>query len=487
MIKRKYWNSIMAVLLILAVSILSVSCQDKPQAIPDDTTAKTEEVIADDGSVVEAYLSIEQEKAIIVDVPEEIAIYQYRALPLFTVESTEGDGTIFGEQTTWKEFKVSDDGRLATMGYYRQGYWRFEIRALNKYRQVLYTGTTEQTGDVYLQKSKDNIIEIRMYADDGEGKEGGSDSTGRIFFAFETNWLSDSQDEQYVRLEVDKLTATGEIDARTKYRDFTFPLEGGTSAAKPAGKGWKADYGTADDTVTGYQDGWITVLQETEDTHMVEGMAEKGYKSIVPDGRIRFYASTPALTEITETGTDNDGNPGSKVVYKGGIVPGNYLVRAKVCTVDKATGNEIVIGGQSMAVKVVGGANTIVTGSLLLEKYQKTSLTITLPDNVEGEMVSEGTDEEFVIKSDNLTGQKITLTYNTDEEIGEGRLKYEWRLDGNTIAGATGRSFVYQPTSYGDHKITCIVTGLAGDSGNLGEISSVTMTVRVIEATGPNI
>lgn len=488
--KKRKMMVVMAMLLFSAVSILFVSCQEPVQAAPDTG----ENTIEDDGSLIEAYMTVIDDKAVTVSVPSEVHAYQYKAIPLFSVEQTEGDGTIFGTQLTWRNFAVSSDGkRLATMGYYRQGYWRFEIRTLNKQGQVLATGTTQETGDIYLQKGKDNIIAVTLHTDDGEGREGENESTGQIVFAFETNWLSDTQDKQYIRLEVDKLTTTGDIDNRDGYHDFTFPLQDGTADKKPYGTGWAASYSTAPGTVTGYQDGWSTVLPTNTDKGVLATDTELGFAARVPEGRIRFYAKTPNWTEVEKTDGNADGGEGKRIVYEGGIAPGNYIVRAKVCTVD-ADNKELVIGGQSIAVRVVGGEVTYVAGSLLLEKYQKASLSITLPDNVKGSMSSSDGDDAFVIKTNATpdgtfpTDKYINLTFTADvPDIDYSRLTFQWRENGSIIQDETGRTLKYTPKTWGDMKITCIVTGKAGDTNNLGEVTSATMVVRVIEESGPNI
>lgn len=477
-------KNVLVVLLVLALIMLFVSCEAEAKVAEEE---KKEEV---DRTLVEATLSIEEQKSMTVIAPSEVERYQYRAIPLFE-DAESGNGKIFGEQLVWRDFSTIEDGRLATMGYFRQGYWRFEIRTLNKSGYVLMTGSTKETGDVYLQKGKENIINVTLHPDDGEGRSGQNESTGRIEFGFETNLL----DNQYVRLEVDKLTINGTIDTRSGYHDFTFPLEGGTEASKPAGKGWEKDYDT--EATTGYMDGWKTKKAGlADDGFMADPKIiadqEDSFSEIIPTGRVRFYSSTPALTFIEKTSDGTDGYEAgtTRKIAQGGITAGNYIVRAKVCTTDE-NGNEVVIGGQSMAVKVIGGETTYVYGSLLLEKYQKSSLTITLPDNAKGALVSDKTGEEaFVLRSDNIPSDsvKLTLTYTLDDPtVAVDSLIYEWRLNGEVIANERSRSFTYKPTKYGDQKITCIVSSKTGDSGKFGELSSATMVVRVLEETGPNI
>ena len=493
-------KNVLGVLLVLALVMLFVSCEAEAKV---EEEKKQEEV---DRTLVEATLSLEEQKGMTVIAPSEVDKYQYRAIPLFEDEES-GDGKIFGEQLVWRDFTTIKEGRLATMGYFRQGYWRFEIRTLNKNGAVTMTGSTKEDGDVYLQKGKDNIINVTLHSDDGEGRSGENESTGRIMFGFETNLVdnalknNDASNKEYIRLEVDKLTIDGQIDDRKTYHDFTFPLKGGTESAKPAGKGWESYYDMVEEdgkrAVTGYADGWTVKLPNTLDTGFMTDSKivsdyDESFNIKIAEGRVRFYAETPTLVEreITSDGTDGFEAGSVRKVYDGGIAPGNYIVRVKVCVVD-TNGNEVVVGGQSMAVKVIGGETTYVYGSLLQEKYQKSSLTITLPDNASGALVSDKTGEEsFLIRSDNIPSEdaKVTLTYTFDDDtVDPETVTYQWRLDGNVIEGAIQREYTYKPTSYGDHKLTCIVSTTTGESGKFGELSSATMVIRVLEKTGPNI
>lgn len=485
-----------SVLLIAALlSLLFVSCQAEVLSLEKADVKK--DPIIESNELVEATVAIDEPKAVVVTVPDEVEKYQYRAIPLFSVEATEGDGKIFGEQRTWRTFETDEDGKLANMGWYRQGYWRFEIRTLNKNNQVLMTGSTKETGDVYLQKGKDNIIRITLHTDDGDGREGQNNNTGKIKFAFETNWLSDSLTEQYIRIEVDKFTTDGQIDINAGRHDTMFPLKGGTEESRVWGSGALDSYDTSGDTwedpngetqkaIYGYSDAWTTILQNETDPGLLS--QTEGFTAVVMDGRIRFYAETSDLIEGTTTSYDEEGGAVEVKTYSGGISPGSYLVRVKVCTIDALTGKEIVLGGQTMAVKVVGGETTTVIGSLLQEKYIETGLSVTIPDDVQGSIVASSTGEDaYKIVSDNLGSSSLTLTFTPSKAINEAQLSYSWRVNGNIISGANSKTFSFTPTTYGDHKITCVVRGQAGDTGYLGEISSSTVVIRVIEATGPNI
>ena len=528
---RKGFEALAVLLLMLCM--LFVSCQQPGAAVPEDgsgdqggNTHGTQEATDVDGeALAEAWISLDDIKGVVIKVPDGVAKYQYRAIPLFEIEGTEADGHIFGEQLTWRTFVPdAQDSRLANLGYFRQGYWRFEIRTLNRNGQTTMTGSSQEdtdsdgVSDVYLQKGKNNIINITLHPDDGDAREGTEISTGKIKFGFETNWLSNDLDDQYIRIEVTKFKTDGTLEpsassetvaeSSLKYGRFKtmFPLKGGTESSRnwgtgaldfydTTGKVWQAaPGGQPNKAYYGYSDGWTTVLPGQTDTGILTDQSiTNGFTATVPEGRIRFYAETPDLVKEEGTGWDDDGNEIPIDVFKGGITPGNYLVTVKVCTVDKTAGNtdkEIVLGGQTMAVKVVGGEVTTVTGSLLQEKYIQTGLSVTIPDDVSGTLQSgDGTSPaNFIVQSDSLGTASITITYVPDDEtLNQSRLKYTWVVNGEQVAGQTGASFQYTPSRYGDAKITCIVMGQAGDTGNFGEVASDTVVVRVVQQTGPNI
>ena len=242
------------------------------------------------------------------------------------------------------------------------------------------------------------VFNFDIPQDDGDGRAGQTTDTGKIMFAFETNWLSDNLADQYIRLEVDKFTTDGTIDAHAGRHDTMFPLKNGTADSRNWGEGALSSYDTSNavwedapdghpkQAIYGYSDGWTTVLQNQSDTGLLAGT--EGFSAVVKDGRIRFYAETPDLQVGKGVGYDDEGNEIEVPTYKGGIPAGRYLVRVKVCTVDRTggenNGKEIVLGGQTMAVKVVGGETTTVVGSLLQEKYIDTGLSVTIPDSVAG-------------------------------------------------------------------------------------------------------
>ena len=453
--------------------------------------------------LAEAFLLIEEEKSIIVKYPSEGAYEtQYRAIPMFEVED---DDLVTGEQLTWKTLSIDRSTGVGNIGFLRQGYWGFEVRTIDKNGKIIMEGSagTHENG-IYLQKDKENIVSIALSPTKGE--EDQFLNTGKIKFGFETNYVSGNLNEQYVRIEVSKYASDGSIDTTAGSYNTMFPLKNGTETARSWGHGalecydtsgeiwFEAPEGHPNRAYYGYSDGWTTVLPGQKDTGILTDQSIiGGFTTTVAKGRIRFYAETPDLRKEQETGFDSEGNLIKADVYKDGIIPGNYRVTVKVCMVDNTTSNygkEIVIGGQSTIVKVVGGEITTVTGSILQEKYIQSGLSVAIPDDVSGILQSDdGTNPaKFIVQSDNLKSSPITFTFILDEEtVNKYTLKYKWIVNGEQIAGQTGASFQYTPSRYGDAKITCIVMGQAGDTGNFGEVASDTVVVRVVQQTGPNI
>lgn len=411
-----------------------------------------------DNSNVEVGLSIEVAKSLTVEVPDEVAKYQYRAIPLFTVadESTENAADtqpIFGEQLQWTDISIVDD--LASLGYFRQGHWRFEVRSLNKSGHIIATGSTAENSpepDVYLQKGKVNLVRITLHADNGEGVSGQDLNTGKVRIGFETNYLAEL-DKAFIEIEVQKVKHDGTLYTEPQ----VWPLKNDT---------------------------WTVVKEGAVDNDFLG----KIYGKTVGSSRIRYYAETPDLTEATMDYTDPEtGEITSQSYWAGGIKAGNYLLKIYLCVKDTASHETIRIAGQLIGVKIVGGETSIVSGTFVPEVYIETGLTITIPPSVDGKITEEAGTELFLIKSDNLNETALTLKYTTSKPVSAG-VKYLWYLNGNLISGEEASSLIFRPTQYGDNKITCVVRGgISSGNNEQGELSSATSVIRVVPASGPNV
>lgn len=432
----------------MALAVFCISCDGNAnKAVPADNGSEN----------VDVALSIEMAKSLTVEVPDEVAKYQYRAIPLFTVEgesTEEGIDTpaIYGEQLQWTDIRVQDD--LARLGYFRQGHWRFEIRTLNSSNHILSTGSTAENdpADIYLQKGKINLVKITLHSDNGEGVSGQDLNTGKVRIGFETNYM-DSLERTFIQFEVLKV-----------HHDGTLYEEPQTWTLKDPG--------------------WTTVQAGGYDRDFLS----KTYGNTVGKGRIRYYAETPDLQESQMDYTDPEtGEVTHQTYFAGGIPAGNYLLRVYLCNKDSSTGETKRVAGQLLGVKVVGGETSIVSGTFVPEQYIETGLTITIPPSVDGKITEEGGTEHFLIRSDDLSQTSLRLSFTTQEPVGV-NVQYAWYLNGNSIAGETGPSLNFRPTQYGDNKITCFVTGgISAGNSDQGEISSYTAVIRVVPQTGPNV
>lgn len=437
-----------AILVMLAcILAFAVSCeQDKA-------------VNAESG-VVDVSMQVSDPKAISVIVDDEVTFYEYRALPQFNLDGETYNEGIFGEQQTWRSIEV-DEGRRASLGYYRQGLWIFQVRSLNKSGQVLATGESDP---IYLQKGHQNVVRITLKTDDGEGRDGENENTGKIRFGFETNLLdltSVDLNNVFITLEVNKFDTEGKID---------------TTKGNQGAIDWNSLLKNAS---TG---AWKKMLPETPDGGWMA--TEFKYDDVIAEGRTRYYAETPDLVETEKTNKENK----KYTVYTGGIDAGQYLVRVLLKVKDETTagaGGEKVIAGQQIALKVVGGETTTVVGTFVPEKYISTALALNVAPEVAGsvKLSTEGTDQIFEIVTDKLSEATIQLKYVPQNDVDN--ISYQWYVNGDLVANATNSVFTFQPAKYGDNKITCHVMGYL--DGKFGKQASATQVVRVMPKTGANV
>ena len=147
------------VFIFISLSLLFfISCSDK-----SNVTDKVEVTIE-----VEVPYS---EKLLSVSAPSKITAFEYKATPGF-VQDEDLDSysqNIVGDtKGEWKSVKFQDkDGNNATvgriravMGYYQQGRWTLEIRALNANGNVVYYGTTDT---IYLNSNSTNAFSVSLH------------------------------------------------------------------------------------------------------------------------------------------------------------------------------------------------------------------------------------------------------------------------------------------------------------------------------------
>lgn len=455
---HKQIRNMLLALLATFLVIFAVSCEQPSNFV-------------DENEVVEVSMNAGfMKKSLDIVVPDEVSKYQYRAIPLFTIGQDEGDeGRIQGQQLTWKNIEVVDD--LAVLGYFRQGHWMFELRTLNKNGYVLSTGSTNENtpANIYLQKGKKNLVRITLHASDSDGRPGENENTGKMKIGFETNYIAELNNA-YIRLEVQKVTQTGEI-----VKD---------KSGAPIYEKWPLK-----DNPKGVN-GWELKKEGIVDDDILKPI----FGEVIGQGRARYYAETADLTPKTiEVANVDTGEMESVIIYQGGISPGNYLLRVLLCVKDaSAPSGERVIAGQLIGAKIVGGECSVITGSLVPEVYIEGNLDITIPKEVNGSVSQVGLPDggkAFVIKAKeaDLATSSMTLEYKMTGDITGTDVTYIWSENGEVISGEKTNKISYKPKDYGDRKITCIAIGSAADTGFFGKIASNTVVIRVIPANGPNV
>lgn len=111
------------------------------------------------------------EKLLSVDAPQNIKAFEYRATPEFEQDEDQAaySQDIVGDtKGEWKSVRFQDStgadatvGRLrAVMGYYQQGRWTIELRALNANGNIVYYGTTDT---VYLNSNRVNAFTVSLH------------------------------------------------------------------------------------------------------------------------------------------------------------------------------------------------------------------------------------------------------------------------------------------------------------------------------------
>lgn len=102
------------------------------------------------------------EKALVSDTDARLYKIQYKATALFELKD---DHPLQGQTTDWVTIGVNDSGYTNKTGPFTQGYWKFEIKALNRSDVVLYIDTQ----DVYVKAGKELIVEFDPQRAEGEG------------------------------------------------------------------------------------------------------------------------------------------------------------------------------------------------------------------------------------------------------------------------------------------------------------------------------
>ena len=158
------------------------------------------------------------------------------------------------------------------------------------------------------------------------------------------------------------------------------------------------------------------------------------------------------------------------------MAPGSYLVRIRSWLGDQ----EDPIGGQTLAVTIIGGEVSEIKGELIAGDFVQAGLGINAPGAVSGTF---GDTESITVRKawvhtedgtvltkaeyENLTDGETTyyrygfapVTLSWASETSTSISRYNWAVDGTIIAGQTGKSYTYTPENPGQHIISCIAYG----------------------------
>lgn len=324
------------------------------------------------------------EKLLSVSAPSKITAFEYKATPGF-VQDEDLDSfsqSIVGDtKGEWKSVRFQDkDGNDATvgkiravMGYYQQGRWTLEIRALNANGNVVYYGTT---GTIYLNSNRVNAFSVEMHgvrSEETETKlkitftgletEEGTGMRPAVTLRYldnTTKTITEGWTEKKIKDGViEYSTVIGNLDAGEITATVSLSTPGGVVQ-------------TAETFKTVLIDGETTVVTGTlesgafdrpgfeieEDKSEVKGSIEAGEgasKALAPQSFTMTVNTTAVFTFVMDENADN-GKAYSVKWYVAGIeqstgntyafspdTPGNYYLTASVTRGEKAYSTEAVV------------------------------------------------------------------------------------------------------------------------------------------------
>ena len=267
-----------------------------------------------------------ESKALVASVNDGISSYQFRATPNFSYGA---DEDIYGTVDEWRDITVT--AGTAALGYYSQGSWTFEVRALSAESAVIAAGTAT----VYLKAGSDNVVAITV-----SNSTGGSESAGAVHFIIETSDIGNPLEIDVVAQQVISANELGEV----------------------------IDY-NVDWTVYDYEDmhneenNALFCLDPEDPTTWTVGNYPEWYRNGVnfPAGRL-LYVGT--LSNVPSA---------------------SYIYTVRVIN----TVTEALVSGQMIAVKVIDDTTTNVTGTMISGDFVAGSLTITAPGTIAGTINGE--------------------------------------------------------------------------------------------------
>lgn len=267
-----------------------------------------------------------ESKALVASVNDGISSYQFKATPNFSYGA---DETIYGTVSDWRDITVASG--TAHLGYYSQGSWTFEIRALSAESVVVASGSAT----VYLKAGAENTVAITIANDTGSGE-----SAGSVHFIIETSDLGNPIDIQIISQLVEAADELGDA----------FEYEG---------------------------------IHWTSYTY--EDMNNEENNAIFSNDELDPTWTAGNYPEWYRNGVQF---PLGRLMYVGTIdnVPsGSYVFTVRLS--NHVTGS--MIAGQMIAIRVIDDTTTNVTGTMISGDFVAGVLTITAPGTIAGTISGE--------------------------------------------------------------------------------------------------
>jgi hypothetical protein len=368
--------------------------------------------------------------------PSEFGYYEFQAIPQFEATRIYGQNLDAMGNHRWMTLVDESGDPVAegetdgvNLGWFTQGAWKFRLRSVNAQGKILTYGESEL---VYIYKGNSPEVLISLAMDDTEG--GLSDEKGRVFFRVEVPQISEDADDMWLSVDYKRLFSNKSADM----------VE------------WTPIYLNE---------------QEIEDW--------TGFWSVYKQGQ-----TAPLIATYINGNTQRSPIPAqevgpNKIVYDAlspEMDPGSYIVRIR----SWLPGMEEPIGGQTLAVTVIGGEVSEIKGELIAGDFVEAGLGINSPGAVSGTF---GDTDSITVKmawvnrenGEVLTkaeynqlseGEKtyydykfppVTLTWASVTSTPISR--YTWAVDGNIIYGQTEESYTYTPAGPGQHVVSCIAYG----------------------------
>ena len=416
-----------AIIMILILSIVMLA------------SCSQEKVTETTGELVNVTLSATQIKSLgmlTTYQPDEFGGYEYQAVPQFEADRIFGQNLDAEGKDKWMPLIGANglpvsEGETSgiSLGWFTQGPWQFRLRSVNAQGKVLTYGESDV---VYIYKGNSPEVMISLGMDDTSG--GLSTDSGKIFFRVEVPQISENPDDIWLSADYKRLFSNKSADT-VEWR----PVYTNSSGEED----WQAFW---------------TVYKA--------GQTAPEIDSFLNGNEQRYSIPSQTVGE-------------NKIVFDGlsaELDPGSYLVRIRSWLGDQ----EEAIGGQTLAITIIGGEVSEIKGELIAGDFVEAGLGINAPGAVVGTF---GDTDSITVGKGWVHVQDLTVISNeeyealTDEqkeayeykftpvvlswasETATSISSYTWAVDGTIISGKTGKTYTYIPAKPGQHIISCIAYG----------------------------